>query len=139
MPQQQSDYIDDPTIEDNMLLWRRIPPDHVIFDANEGRLRPTSAAFADHTNGTPMSVVLGQEVIDDGRTPESVLEGHEGFGLVSFTADLARINRQGIMRKPQSTEPAHAEVFGRKTKGVKRALAKGAIWIVRPPNASASS
>ena len=80
-----------------------------------------------------MSVALGQEVLDAGRTVESVLSGHEGFGLVSFTAGLAREKRQGIMRKPVPEEPAHAEVFGRKTRGVRRALAKGSDWIVPPP------
>ena len=139
MPQQESPYIDDHTIEDDMPLWRRIPPMHVIFDENQGCWRPSSAAFDDHPNGTPMSVILGQEVMNARRTPESVLEGHERLGLTSFTAGLARTNNQGVMRKPLLTEPAHAEVFGRKTKGVKRALAKGSMWIFRPPVALGSS
>lgn len=81
-----------------------------------------------------MSVVLGQEVLDVGRTANSVLVGHEGFGLVSFTAGLARDNGQGVMRKPVPEEPAHAEVFGNKTRAVKRALAKNCHWIVAPPD-----
>jgi len=80
-----------------------------------------------------MSVVLGQEVLDAGRAAESVLVGHDDFGLVSFAAGLAREKRQGIMRKPLPEEPAHAEVFGKKTGGVRKAFAKKCRWIIPPP------
>lgn len=58
---------------------------------------------------------------------------------MSFTAGLARGNRQGIMRKPLPEEPAHAEVFGKKTRGVKRAFAKHCDWIILPPTKRGSS
>ena len=112
-------------------MWRRIPPWHYVFDENIGCRRLSSAAFDDHPNGSPMSVVLGQEVLKAGRTAESVLGGHEGFGLVSFIAGLARQLGQGIRRKRLDDEPAHAEVFGRKTKGVQRAFVKSSEWVVR--------
>jgi hypothetical protein len=80
-----------------------------------------------------MSVVLGQEVLDANRTPESVLSGHEGYGLASFTAGLARAKKQGIMRKPLPEEPAHAEVFGKKPRSVKNAFAKNCEWVLPPP------
>jgi hypothetical protein len=133
MPEPKSDYLDDPTIGNDVPLWRRIPPWHIVFDENLGIWRPSSAAFEDHPDGSPMSVVLGQEVLADGRTPDSVLEAHEGFGLVSIGAGLARENHQGITRKPLPEEPAHAEVFGKKTGGVKRAFAKKCCWIIVPP------
>lgn len=112
MPEPGPAYEDDSTIVDDSPLWRRIPPWHMVFDENLGRYRPSSAAFEDHPDGTPMSVVLGQEVLDAGRSPESVLVGYDNFALASFTADLARANHQGIVRKPTLEEPAHAEVFG---------------------------
>lgn len=133
MPQPESAYVDDRSIGNEAPLWRRIAPDQVIYDDNLGRHRPTSDAFQNHRNGSPMSVVLGQEVLDADRTAESVLTGHDGFGLVSFAAGLAREKKQGVMRKPLPEEPAHAEVFGEKPKSVQRALAKGSEWIVPPP------
>ncbi len=139
MTQHGSSDIDDPTIGDDEPLWRRIPPTHFVFDKNLQCWRPSSAAFEDHPNGSPMSVVLGQEVLDASRTAESVLAGHDHFGLVSFTAGLAREKCQGIRRNPLPKEPAHAEVVGRKTKSVRRALAKGSGWIVPPPNVHGSS
>ncbi len=134
MPQPQTPYIDDPTIGNDAPLWRRVPPRHFVFDDNLGNWRPSTAAFEDHPDGSPMSVVLGQEILDGGRTADSVLEGHDGFGLVSFLAELARAEGQGIVRKPLAEEPAHAEVFGKKTRAVKKAFAKNCKWVVSPPS-----
>lgn len=125
--------VDDPTITDNAPLWRRIPPRHFVFDANLGRYRPSSAAFEDHPDGSPMSVVLGNDVLAAGRSPESVITGCEGFAVASFQAGLARLKGQGVMRKPLRDEPAHAEVFGNKTDSVKKAFTKNSIWIIAPP------
>ena len=41
--------------------------------------------------------------------------------------------RHRYSRKPLPEEPAHAEVFGGKTKSVKRAFARSSEWIVPPP------
>jgi hypothetical protein len=60
-------YIDDPTISDETELWRRIPPWHFFHDENLGRIRPSSAAFENHPDGSPMSVLLATE----GGTPET--------------------------------------------------------------------
>lgn len=127
--------VDDVTILDSDPLWRRIPPHHFVRDDNRGGgYRPSSAAFDDHPDGTPMSVVLGREVLAAGRLPESVVTGHSGFGLVTFDAQIARSVNQGIMRKPVPGEPAHAEVFGKKTKAVKTKLSRNSTWIIPPPN-----
>jgi hypothetical protein len=124
-----TDYRDDPTIPDEAELWRRIPPRHFFYDGNLGCFRPSSAAFEDDRDGSPMSVVLAAE----SRGPESVLAGHEGYALASFSAGLARECRQGIARDPLPEEPAHAVVFGRKTGSVRSRLAKGSVWVAPPP------
>lgn len=135
MSQPDSEYVDDPTIEDDSPLWRRIPPWHFVSDENLQCKRLSSAAFSDNSKDkSPMSVALGHEVLAAGRTAESVLQKHEGFGLVSFCAGLARELNQGIRRKPLDDEPAHAEVFGKKTKGVQRAFAKNCQWVIRMPD-----
>ncbi|HUY37004.1 MAG TPA: hypothetical protein VMV69_30075 [Pirellulales bacterium] len=113
---------DDPSIADSEALWRRIPPTHCVLDRNLGRVRPSSAAFENHPNGSPMSVVLGKEVIAAGRDAESVLKGHEGYALASFSAGLARQCGQAVARDPLDEEPAHALVIGKKTGSVKRAV-----------------
>lgn len=125
-------YIDDVTIDDGSHLWRRIPPWHFIVDENLGRVRPSSAAFDDHPNGSPMSVLIAADVLDSGRTAASVMQPFSGFAMASFTAGLARSFQQGVARQPLDDEPAHAIVFGRKTDKVKKRLAKESSWAVPP-------
>lgn len=124
--------VDDPTIADSAALWRRIPPWHFVWDENMGGLRPSSAPFENHPNGSPMSIVLGDDAAASGRSPHDVLADHAGFALAAFTAGLARECHQGVMRDPLPAEPAHALVFGDKPKRVSRRLAKSAVWIVPP-------
>ena len=106
---------DDKSILDEAQLWRRIPPWHIVEDKNYGGKRISKAAFEDHPDGSPMSVVLGDEVLAAGRDASSIIAGHEGFCLASVTAALARSLKQGVVRSPLEDEPAHAEVFGNKT------------------------
>lgn len=126
-----SDFQDDDAIPDDAILWRRVPPYWVTYDENLGRERPSSQAFQDHRDGSPMSVFLA----DDCNGPDEALEGNEGFLLVEFTAgDVRGLDpRQGVVRDPLPDQPAHAHVCGRKTGSVKSTLAKDlATWVVGP-------
>jgi len=126
-------YEDDATIGNDAELWRRIPPDCLVPDGNLGGKRISSAAFCDHPNGSPMSVVLGQVVLEADRDANSVIDGHDDYCLASVTAGLARELQQGIARNPLlPEEPAHAEVFGKKTRSVRRRFAKEATWVIGP-------
>jgi len=125
-------YEDDPSILNDDELWRRIPPWHVVEDGNRGGKRISKAAFEDHPDGSPMSVVLADEVKATGRDAHSIVEGYEEFCLASVTAGLARDLNQGVMRKPLDDEPAHAEVFGKKTDGVRKGFAREAVWVIGP-------
>lgn len=94
---------------------------------SDGRVRPTSANFEDHPDGSPMSVVIAAE-----STVEIALEGHEGYGLVEFTAGDVRARGQGISRVEDGV-PGHAEVFGPKpAASVRRPLAKLCQWVREP-------
>lgn len=127
-------YCDDPTILDEAALWRRIPPRHFVTDHNLGVVRPSSAAFEDtkKPSPSPMSVLLAATMLDTQRGPEEALEGHFGFALAAITAGLARACRQGVARDTKPNEPAHAVVFGKKTKSISRTLAKGSEWVISP-------
>ena len=137
MPADLHRYEDDATIPNHAQLWRRIPPKHLVPDKNRGGIRISKAAFDDHPNGTPMSVVLGDDVLASGRAPSSIIAGHDGFCLASVTAALARSLNQGIARRPLAEEPAHAEVFGKKTQAVRKAFAREAVWVIGPGVGSA--
>jgi hypothetical protein len=122
--------LDDPSIHSDDPLWRRIHPMQVVPDPKSGGFRPSSAAFNDPSNGTPMSVVLGKEVLAAACTSESVLQDHPGFSLASLTAGLARKHQQTVYRLPVAGEPAHAEVKGAKPKSTCKEFAKQATWVV---------
>lgn len=83
-----------------------------------------------------MSVILGDQVLAEGRTPESILQGFIGFSLVSINAGLAWVRGQIVIREPVLEEPAHAEVIGKKTGSVKSAFAKQSTWVVPPAHDS---
>jgi hypothetical protein len=128
------EFKDDPTIANEDPLWRRIHPEHVVPNG-EGGVKISSAAFSDSSNGHPMSVVLGVEVLRVGRDPRSCLKGSDDYGLAAITAGLARETKQGVQRDEIDEEPAHALVFGPKPKSVQRRYATAATraWVVHPP------
>ena len=130
----QRAYIDDPTIANDEVLLRRIPRWHFYFDKNLGRQRPSSAAFEDHPNGSPMSVHLANILKLHGLGAESILVGHDGYAIAGILAELARTNGQGICQKPLDNAPAHAEVFGPKPESVRQRFAKASHWIIAPLN-----
>ncbi len=132
---ESDEYEDDLTITDDTDLWRRIPPWHLVEDQNTGTVRISKAAFEDHPNGSPMSVTLAAESLAIDRGPEVEIEGLEGFCLASVTAALARKLKQGIARRPREDNPAHAEVFGKKTDSVRKNFRKNATWVIAPENA----
>lgn len=124
--------IDDVTIGNSASLWRRILREQIVPDENVGTFRPSSAAFSNSSDGSGMSVTLGDQVLAEGRSPESTLAESPDSLLAAITAGVARENLQIVFREPLDEEPAHAEVFGDKSKSVQRKFAKASIWIVPP-------
>jgi hypothetical protein len=131
-----ADLSDDGSIADQEQLWRRIPPRWWVKDEQLGRLRPSSAAFTNDPDGSPMSIQIASVLAANGLGPGHVLAGpqHRGFALASVTAGSVRQLGQGVMRTPLPGDPAHGEVLGHKPKRVQKALARQAMWVV-PPSA----
>lgn len=124
--------VDDVTITDDSELWRRIHPAWVVLDRNTASMRLSSAAFGNSTDGSPTSVLLADLVRESGRTAEQVIAKFDPYALASITAGQARDCEQGVARDALPNEPAHAYVFGRKTKVLKRCLARHAEWVIPP-------
>lgn len=123
---------DDPTIADDDRLLRRIFPDWWVPDEKASGMRLSTAAFDDYPDGSPMSVHLGSVLERLGLPNESVLRGHEGYGLAELSAGTVRSLGQGIVRMPEPDWPAHAGVVGRKTYSVQKKLRQDAILLVPP-------
>jgi hypothetical protein len=118
---------DDKSIADDINLWRRVHPKHFVPDGHGGK-RISSAAFTNSSDGSFMSVVIGEEDV----TAERVLGANFNQGLVTFTAGFARSMDQRVIRKPVDTEPLHGEVCGKKSKPIQNSFVTGSLWIFSP-------
>ncbi len=121
-------YEDDQDIHNDIDLWRRVDPLYFVEDHNLGGIRPSSQAFQDSSDGTPMSIDISTIAKDASRT----IQNYEGYAVAAITAGLARDCGQGIAPDPRPDNPAHGYVFGKKTGGVRKKLAKNARWVIRP-------
>lgn len=127
-------YADDPAVEDEAALWRRVPRQWVVKDENRGGFRPSSAAFQD-SSSSPMSVLLEKIMTAAQRTPADALKGYEGHSLCAFTAGAARALGQQVSTRPEiPDEPAHGFVVGKKTGRVKNELSKSSRWVILNPS-----
>ena len=124
--------VDDATVTNDSELWRRIHPLWVIRDKNAGRVRVSSAAFDDSSDGSPTSVLLATVIRQTGRTEADVLASFDGYALARLTAGDARHCNQGVAPDPLPDESAHAFVFGPKSKANKRCMARSAVWVIYP-------
>ena len=120
---------DDSSIGDDETLLRRVPPTWWVFDENLRRTRPTSAAFEDDELSVHLLSVLTAAALP----PTHTLAGHTGYYLTSISAGQARGHNLPVCRDPLPDDGAHAIVAGKKSRGVARALAVAALWVVAPP------
>jgi hypothetical protein len=117
-------------IPNDAKIWRRVPPRHFYKDEKRGGLiRPATSAFEDDPDGSPMSAA--QESLCG--SPDPVMRGHEGYGLVEFTAGYLRTLGLEVVPDPTDAEPWHVLIAGNKTNGVRKKLARNSKWIVPPP------
>lgn len=92
--------LDDLSITDEALLWRRLHPTWVI--ANEdGSYRISSAAFKDGNH--EVSVNLAELT-----TPEETLAGFSQQGIAELQARIPRSLGHALVRDPAPLNPAHA-------------------------------
>jgi hypothetical protein len=116
---------DDPAIPDETRLWRRIPPKHWIADDSVDRgFRPTSEMFSDDELSV---VIVGECPI------ETLLEGHDNFGVAEFSAKDVRACNWGIVRKHDDKLPGHCHVTGKSKKQKIRGRLAKACTIIREP------
>lgn len=127
-------YANDPTIADESVLWRRIPPRWAVLDENRGGLRVSSAAFDNSDDGTPTSVHLAEVASAVGLRPADILQRYDGYGMASLTAGQARGCGQAVGPDALPDDPTHGYIAGPKPKSVKRRLAAAAVWVISPPN-----
>lgn len=115
----------DPITEGRIL--RRVFPSQSCYP--QGRdAPPSSQSFEPKAGDAGISADL-----EDLCTPEEVLRGHEGFGLVAL--DVTKLVTLGfqVTYEPTSTDQAHVLVSGNFSKSNRRKLAQGIVDILAKP------
>ena len=103
---------DDPGINDDEVVVRRVSRREQIFDPDVGRRRPASQAFLQNGRDGLTSVYLMSET-----TPEEVAADGDEEYLAAVRVGVLRANGLGIIRTPESGGPGHCDITGRKTRG----------------------
>lgn len=129
----QQEYPDDGDILDDDQMLRRVPPIHFVPNENVGGVRPSSAAFEDDSDGSPMSMYRRTVIDATGGNVERVMVGHIGYGLAGLRAGDLRARDQTVHSDPLEGEPAHAVVCGRKTNGNRKFFYRQSVWVIPPP------
>lgn len=129
-----SAHADEP-IADEVVLYRRVPPRHLVPDENRNCTRISTSTFKDRDD--QCSVALGDDLDRHELAPESVLGPHkdEGYALVAVTAADARSTDAEVRRAHLEDDPTHGVIAGKLNKGKLRTLNLAARWVVRPDGA----
>src|SRR5438270_769778 len=114
MPQR----VDDPTIADDEILWRRIVPEW-LHQEPDGTVRPAKVAFIDRLSGE-VSVHIASIM----RDPNLALDGRPLDSLVAIPASLPRSLGLAIVRDPTPNDPSHALICPSPTPAKARQFAK---------------
>jgi len=92
-------------IDDNEILWRRVPPSEVELDGLGSPIRPKSSNFKQ--GSPPLSVNIASL-----SSKELTLAGYEDFFIAKFTAGQVREINCKVERAPLPENSAHAHVIG---------------------------
>ena len=124
--------VDDPSISDDRILWRRVLPDWTTTKG--GVFRVTSQAFKDRRSYELSVHIASLTDID------TVLAHYPGHGIVAISAGYVRslgdyaIVRDPVLNDPKlPDDPSHALICPAPNKGSDASsLAKHAIWVKEP-------
>jgi len=87
----------------------------------------SSGAFSNSTGTNGMSVDWAARA-----TPQQTAGRWPGWGVALITAATCYKSNQTVEYTPEECNPAHCDVVGKKTDGVKKSLALAATLIIQP-------
>lgn len=117
---------DDAPVPEDVSLYRRVHPSEIVWNDNDGCLRPGSGVFKDRE----MSVHLDDVLQDEEREPASVLNGKPEHSLVSLAAGFVKSEEQAVRRTPKPDDASHGDVCGRKSPARRKRFARAAQFVV---------
>lgn len=134
------EYMDDESVPDDAILYRRVPPDIIIWDENRNDYRAASIALTDGADDDPMSVYL-RSALDQRRLGPAdtlLLPQQLGYWVLALPAHAVRDQGQRIVRDAIEVEEpcgfAHALVVGSKNGKRRKRMNNRAEWAFRGPN-----
>ena len=103
-------------------MHRRITEHHLTPQPDApGGLRITSAAFIPSSDGSGISVNLGDTMADQGISPETVMGlPPPGVGLAFVAAEQVRSEELEPRREPLADDPSHGAIVGDLSSGGRR-------------------
>ncbi len=124
--------VDDPSITDDEILWRRVRRDWTT--TSEGVFRPTSQTFKDRKS-FELSVHIARMT-----SVEMIRANYPGEGIAAISAGLVRslgdykLVRDPILNEPLTPDdPSHALICPAPNKGSHAStLARKARWVIEP-------
>jgi hypothetical protein len=116
----------DAPVADEMSLYRRVHPTEIVWSDNDGCPRPNSSVFKDKE----MSINLDDVLKDQGRGPESAIDGKPTHSLVSLTAGFVKGEEQEVRRTPKPEDASHGDVCGEKPGERKKRFARAAQFVI---------
>lgn len=125
-----ADYPDDPGIDSDETLWRRIPANQVHWDGKLGRHRPQSGMFSDSRDGTPMSATKAKS--HPSARDYLINSGYGDHLLIALEVAYVRTLGLNVVSAATSDDPGHVFVSGTKTAAIQKKLARAAKWVVSP-------
>jgi hypothetical protein len=115
---------DDASIPNTAIVWRRITREQYSREEH----RPTSAAFCDSSDGTPMSATMPP----DDLSAADYAKTWGAFGVAALTVGQLRALGLGVTRIPADIDPYHVGVHGKKTGKCRNGLKKTCSWVHEP-------
>jgi hypothetical protein len=115
---------DDKSIPDDAIVWRRIAKDHY----NPDDRRPSTAAFSDSSDGTPMSATMPPGTL----SAEEYVQTWGAHAVAQWTVGQLRALGLGVTRIPTDRDPFHVGVHGAKTGSCRKNLKRLCVWAAEP-------
>lgn len=126
---------------DNLLIRRINPEQHVVYDNNRGVNRISSAAFKPSSAAKGgMSIDLKHLIENDNKEPSEYVTTPIFTGSVEFQASVVRGVGLWVGYDPLDINPYHGEVwasaprFNRFSDGQVKAIRRNAVWLVELPD-----
>jgi hypothetical protein len=117
---------DDAPVPQDMSLCRRVHPSEIVWNDNDGCLRPGSGVFKDHEMRSTWTTCCETR----SERPSPYWTAKPQHSLVSLTVGFVEGEEQTVRRTPKPEDASHGDVCGDKSRGRRKKFARAAQFVV---------